>query len=105
MLASSRKPCGGGGIHGRMLWAAGMAAANRMTVGRGALTPPGPAAAQTFAGGYGIRPYKMRRMFRLTGKTRRRQNPRPTSPFPLPPPRPFPFFKFFLTKTGAGDML
>ena len=51
MLASSRKPCGGGGIHGRMLRAAGMAAATRAFVGRGALTPPHPAAAQTPAGG------------------------------------------------------
>ena len=51
MLASSRKPCGGGNVRGRMLRAAGMAAANRSTVGRDALIPPDPAVAQTFAGG------------------------------------------------------
>ena len=61
MLASSRKPCGGGNVRGRIwdpplrtgavLRATGTAAANRTTVGRGALTPPDPAAAQTPAGG------------------------------------------------------
>ena len=61
MLASSRKPCGGGDVHGRIwnpplrtgavLRSAGMAAATRTTVGRGALTPPHPAVVQTFAGG------------------------------------------------------
>ena len=61
MLASSRKPCGGGNVRGRIwnpplrtgavLRAAGMAAANRSTVGRDALIPPDPAVAQTFASG------------------------------------------------------
>ena len=54
-LAAAGTFAGGYGIlpyeRGRALRAAGMAAANRTTVGRGALTPPGPAAVQTFAGG------------------------------------------------------
>ena len=40
----------------------------RASVGRDALIPPHPAAAQTPAGGYGIRPYGRRRMPRPTGK-------------------------------------
>src|SRR5699024_6835946 len=36
---------------GAVLRSAGMAATTRATVGRGALTPPGPAAAQTPTGG------------------------------------------------------
>ena len=36
----------------------GTAATTRAIVGRDALIPPHPAAAQTFAGGYGIRPYE-----------------------------------------------
>ena len=35
----------------------GTAATTQASVGRDALIPPHPAAAQMFAGGYGIRPY------------------------------------------------
>ncbi len=80
MLASSREPCctgrSPGGINpsptnlpkcpakpdGRKT--------TRATVGRDALIPPHPAAAQTPAGGYGIRPYGRRRIPRPTGKPR-----------------------------------
>ena|SRR5699024_8321436 len=58
MLASSRKPCGSGNVRGRIwnpplrtgavLRATGMAATTRAFVGRGALTPPHPAVAQTY---------------------------------------------------------
>ena len=67
MLASSREPRGGVRFPGRamalpykpseMPRQTGTAATTRATVGRDALIPPDPTAAQTFAGGYGIRPY------------------------------------------------
>ena len=44
-----------------------MAVAFRAAVGRDALIPPHPAAAQTPAGGYGIRPYDRRRACGQTG--------------------------------------
>ena len=54
-LAAAGTFAGGYGIRpyerGRALRSPGMAATNRTTVGRGALTPPGPAAVQTPAGG------------------------------------------------------
>ena len=80
MLASSREPCytgrSPGGINpsptnlpkcpakpdGRKT--------TRAFVGRDALIPPHSAAAQTPAGGYGIRPYGRRRIPRPTGKPR-----------------------------------
>ena len=53
--AAARESAGGYGIRpyerGRVLRAAGMAATTRAFVGRGALTPPDPAMAQTPAGG------------------------------------------------------
>ena len=80
MLASSREPRGAARSPGgpwpsptnlpNMPGPKGTAATHRASVGRDALIPPHPAAAQTFAGGYGIRPYGRRRMPRPTGKPR-----------------------------------
>ena len=54
----------------------GTAVTIRASVGRDALIPPHPAAAQTPPGGYGIRPYGQRQTPRPTGKPRRRKAPR-----------------------------
>ena len=77
---SSREPRGGANAHGRdksrpyeqilCFGPIGTAATTRASVGRDALIPPDPAAAQTPAGGYGIRPYGRRRMPRPTRKPR-----------------------------------
>ena len=48
----------------------GAAITIRATVGRDALIPPHPAAPQTSAGGYGIRPYGQRQTPQRTGKPR-----------------------------------
>ena len=55
----------------------GTAATTRAIVGRDALIQPDPTAAQTPAGGYGIRPYGRRRMRRPTGKLRSRRTANP----------------------------
>ena len=49
----------------------GTAVTTQASVGRDALIPPDPAAAQIPTGGYGIHPYGRRRMPRPTGKMRR----------------------------------
>ena len=96
-LAAAGTFAGGYGIRpyerGRALRSPGTAATTRTTVGRGALTPPHPAVAQTPGGGINPAP--------TNGGGVRGQPP----PSPCLRPvlhRPFPFFQIFLDKNGRG---
>ena len=100
MLASSREPRGGANTCGRdqsrpyeLILCFGptgagarwkrMVVAFRAAVGRDALVPPNPAAVQTPAGGYGIRPYDRRKVRGQTGNPAAARTPT-GGPWPSP---------------------